>query len=234
MRTAAIHTPAALASLAGLLALSTAPASAAPPVFWEPVPYLSMADIPAGFYAGNVPGFLDTLEDGALDGQLSANKGSVIGPGQFDGLRDSVDADDGSIDGSGVGGHSFFFNGGAQGITFTFTGTQLPTAFGLVWTDGFGDVTFSAVDGNGVSLGSITRGGFADPAVSGATAEDRFFGLQYDGGIRSVSIVNSGGGGIEIDHLQYGGTAPVPEPASWALMLGGAALLRLRSLRRPA
>ena len=201
-------------------------------VFWEPTPYLSSADIPMGFYAGNLPGFLDTLEDGTLDGQLSTSSGAVIGPGQFDGARDSVDADDGSIDGSGIAGRSFFQNPGFVGVTITFNGSQLPTSFGLVWTDGFGDVTFSAVGGNGVSLGAITRSGFADGTVLGTTVDDRFFGVQSDGGIRSISISHTAGG-LEIDHIQYGSMPAVPEPASAWLMLAGIGLLALRRLRRP-
>lgn len=222
-----------LAAAGALLAATAAPVQAQTAVFWEPTPYLSAADIPAGFYQGNSPAFLDTLEDGALDGGLSANAGNVIGPGQFDGLRDSVDADDGAIDGSGLTGRSFFSGNGAAGFTFTFSGPVLPTAFALVLTDMAGaNATFSAFDANGASLGSITRSGFADGNFAGGTAEDRFFGLQYAGGIQSIHIQQNGGGGIEVDHLQYGSmAAAVPEPATWLSLAAGLGLLALRRVR---
>lgn len=223
----------AASAIALLTALATTlPAQAAAPVFWEPTPYLSSADIPLGFYASGSPDFLDTLEDGALNGQLTTDIGVVIGPGQFDGVRDSVDTDDGVIDGQGTAGRSYFVNPGFLGVTFTFTGTQLPTAFGLVWTDGFGDVSFSATAGNGASLGSIVRNGFNDPFVSGGTAEDRFFGVQFDGGIRSITISGQSGG-LELDHIQYGVMPGVPEPSSWLLLLAGIATLWRWSRRQP-
>lgn len=60
----------------------------------------------------------------------------------------SVDADDGAIDGSGAAGRSFGPNEGVDttigslaSITFTFDESELgflPTAVGLVLTDGFG------------------------------------------------------------------------------------------------
>lgn len=199
--------------------------------FWEPTPYLSSADIPAGFYATGGPTFLDTLEDGTLGGMLTANAGSVIGPGQFDGIRDSVDADDGAIDGLGGGGTSFFTGDGTTGLTFTFNGSVLPTAFALVWTDGANNVVFRATDGDGNLLGTITRNGFADGGSAGGTAEDRFFGVQSEAGIRSITISNVGAG-IEVDHIQYGFMPAVPEPGSAALLGSGGLLLGWLAARR--
>ena len=117
-------------------AAASAATAATGPVFWEPSAYLSAADIPAGFYAGDAPSFLDTLEDGTLDGGLSASAGSVIGPGQFDGVRDSVDADDGVIDGSGTAGRSFFSGTGSTGITFTFLGLKVNDRARVQMADG--------------------------------------------------------------------------------------------------
>lgn len=229
--------------LAAALVTSGVPAlaaTAATPVFVNPnTAYLSSADIPAGFYARGTPTLLDTLEDGALDASLSGSGGSVLSAA-FAGIRDSVDADDSAIDGNcgpqTPGRCVSWFNGnGAQGATFTFAGSgPLPTAFGLVWTDGGGGtaVTFSAIGADGQSLGSITAGGFADGSNGGTTAEDRFFGVQFEGGIRAITISNSSGG-IEVDHIQYGQMTAVPEPGSWALMAGGLGLLawRRRALR---
>lgn len=213
---------------AAALATGGAPATAATAVFVHPTtPYLSSADIPAGFYFGAAPALLDTLEDRSLDASLTGTHGALLDVG-FGGARDSVDADDGLIDGNcgpqTAGRCVSWFNGnGAQGVTFTFVGSgALPTAFGLVWTDGGGTITFSAIGAEGQSLGSVSASGFADNSFGGTTGEDRFFGVQFAGGIRSITITNSSGG-IEVDHLQYGAMAPVPEPGSWALMAAGLA-----------
>lgn len=219
-----------VARVCGLLSLAALPAAqAATAVFTGPTPYTSSANIPTDFYAGNTPTFLETFEDGNLGGSVTANHGAVYGPASN---ADSVDADDGSINGSGTAGHSWFYSSGSVGVTFTFNTASLPTAAGIVWTDGTGTVTFSAFDGNGVLLGTLTGSGFADGSFNGTTAEDRFFGVQYSGGIGSIKISNSSGG-IEVDHLQYG-ALPVPEPETYALLLAGLGMVALARRRRAA
>src|SRR6185312_15032118 len=62
--------------------------------------------------------FLETFESGSLTTPgVTPSTGSVVPPG---GITDSVDGDDGAIDGSGTAGHSFFSADGPTGITFTF------------------------------------------------------------------------------------------------------------------
>jgi hypothetical protein len=174
--------------------------------FLGPTPYLSRADSPflADINAGLV--HLDDFECGFLNVPgVTPSDGLVIPPG-FEGLIDSVDADDGAIDGSGLGGHSLFTGSGATGITFTFNQTTLgafPTRVGIVWTDGGGDATFEAFDALGASLGTIGPVAIGDGSNSGTTAEDRFFGVTFAGGISAIKISNNGGG-LEVDHLQYG------------------------------
>lgn len=230
-----------LSLLGAALVAAVAPTHAATAtptaVFFGPTAYLSAADIPAGFYASGGSTLLDTLEDGSLDASLLGSGGGSVLSAGFGGARDSVDADDGVVDGScgpqTSGRCVSWFNGnGAAGATFTFVGTgPLPTAFGLVWTDGAGTITFSAQGADGQSLGSFSASGFADGSFGATTGEDRFFGVQFAGGISSISISNSGGG-LEVDHLQYGQmAAAVPEPGTWALMLGGAGLLAWRRRR---
>lgn len=223
--------------VATALAAAAGASLAATPVFFGPSAYLSAADIPAGFYAGGAPSLLETLEDRSLDASLQVIGGGLLDAG-FAGARDAVDADDGVIDGTcgpqTTGRCVSVFNGdGGSGVTVRFVGVgPLPTAFGLVWTDGAGTITFSATGAQGQSLGSITANGFQDLSFGATTGEDRFFGLQFAGGIQSLHIRNPGGG-IEIDHLQYGQmAAAVPEPATWALALAGGLLLCGRACRR--
>jgi hypothetical protein len=211
----------------GLVA-SAFSASAALAGLVGPTAYTSFVDSPfngVDFSAGYF--HLENFEDLALNvpgvGQIG---GSAIGPG---GLTDSVDEDDGAIDGSGTNGHSFFGSGPA-GITFQFDDStlgSLPTHAGIVWTDGEGTISFEAFDQNGASLGTI--GPFSDPGVvpdasfSGGTAEDRFFGATNDSGISKIFISNTSGG-IEVDHLQFGngvgGPPPPPPPNGIPLPAG--------------
>jgi hypothetical protein len=165
-----------------------------------PTPYLSQGDSP---FVANGMFQLDDFEDNALNTPgVTPSAGSVIAPGS---ITDSVDADDGATDGSGTGGHSFFSGNGAAGIRFDFDAGALgalPTAAGIVWTDGEGSYSFEAFNAMGASLGTL--GPFpAAGSVDGDTAEDRFFGVYEAGGISAILISNTLGG-IEVDHLQYG------------------------------
>ncbi|MCK6485084.1 MAG: PKD domain-containing protein [Phycisphaerae bacterium] len=166
-----------------------------------PLPYLCETDSP--FPLGTTGFFLETFEDGLLNTPgVSASGGGPTGPG---GLTDSVDCDDGVIDGSGTNGRDFFFGAGSVGVTFTFNAQALggfPTHAGIVWTDGSGTITFEAFDAQGASLGTLS-GNHADGSFTGGTAEDRFYGVIHAGGISAIHIRNTSGG-IEVDHLQYG------------------------------
>lgn len=203
--------------VAGLLIVAGYPAMArgqGSPTFLGPTPYLSQADSPFDF---NMDGFvnaadmifLETFEDGSLNTPgVTASTGSIIGWAQFTSLVDSVDADDGLINGTGVtstAGRSLFSSGGATGITFTFNAAilgELPTHAGIVWTDGSGTITFDAFDADGVLLGTVSAN-HADGSNFSTTGEDRFYGVVYSGGIWKIRIRNTLGG-IEVDHLQYG------------------------------
>ena len=186
------------------------------PVFYQPTPYLSEADTPAGFVPEPdcpdcVVG-LETFEDGTLDFGLELSTGQIIDPGfrtGIDRLTDSVDSDDGVIDGTGQtneGGYSYFTF--TDSITVTLP--SLMQSAGLVWTDGdpnLTNVVFEAFDENGDSLGTVDAGPIADGSIMGTTPEDRFFGVTYgDGvttGVTSIRITNVGAPGIEIDHIQF-------------------------------
>jgi hypothetical protein len=186
-----------------VLVVSVPVASHAGGPYVGPIEYLSAADNP---FPLATPGLcLETFEDGALTPGGVTGNGSFVGPG---GITDSVDADDGSIDGSGNGGHTYF-GGGVPGITFTFDPQRtggLPTQAGMAWTDGGGTISFEALDQNGASLGIYGPFDHADGGVSGETAEDRFYGVTNAGGISAITLTNTSGG-IEVDHLTLNNTA---------------------------
>jgi hypothetical protein len=214
-----------------------------------PVPYLSFADSP--FNGGSFSWFyLEDFEDGLLNTPgVSVSPSTVaIAVGGF---TDSVDGDDGVIDGSGSNGHSLWSNFSTSLIAFDFSAAVLgdfPTHVGLVWTDvgnvtvgsyGFAGVTFEAFDENGASLGISAPVVLGDGAISGQTAEDRFFGAINDGGISRIEMRSLDTNDWEVDHLQYGLASqrtleaePVPEPATFGLLLTGLGfVVRKRQIR---
>ena len=217
--------PVALAAiLAGLCGTASAALTQ-----YGPTPYLSFNDSP--FKGGSFSYFyLETFEDHLLNTPgVTASAGGVTSVVFGPPIHDSVDADDGVIDGSGLGGDSFFTGNGAAGVKFTFSAAvlgALPTNAGLVWTDGGGgtSVTFSVFGALGELLYTTTQSGFADNSNSGETAEDRFFGATSSAGISAIFMSNASGG-MEVDHLQYGlagsVTPSVPEPQTYALLLAG-------------
>ncbi|MBL8178979.1 MAG: PEP-CTERM sorting domain-containing protein [Bryobacterales bacterium] len=192
---------------------------------YGPTPYLRASDSP---FAGGVFSYfhLEDFEDGALNTPgLSANAGIVLAPGVN---TDSVDEDDGAVDGFGQNGHSWFSNASTTSFTFTFNAAvlgNLPTHAGLVWTDvgatlngifGLGLVSFEAFDENGASLGGYGPGFHGDGSVAGGASEDRFFGFYNASGISRITIsVDSAD--WEVDNIQYGFADPVPEPSTIAL-----------------
>lgn len=180
-----------------------------------PSPYLSVADSP--FASLTLRYFhLETFEDGALNTPgVTASAGSVLGPGTS---TDSVDADDGSIDGSGNAGHSWY--PGAVTVAFDFRAGDLgvlPTHVGIVWTDvgntteglGSGPVIVEAFDADQNRLAAIGPVVLGDGQVTGGTDEDRFFGVVAAAGIaRLVVRMPTTLNDWEIDHLQYGAFCP--------------------------
>jgi PEP-CTERM motif len=209
--------------------------------FYGPSPYLQASDSPFASVNFGVSGgyfYNETFEDHLLNTPgLSANTGGVTSVAFGAGSHDSVDADDGHIDGSGLAGDSFFSFSGSTGIRFSFSAAalgHLPNYAGLVWTDGSGTIVAEGFDSLGNSLGTIT-GNHADGSSNGETAEDRFYGFFNGSGISSIFISN-GSGGIEVDHVQYGFgadvTGGVPEPSTWAMMILGFAGVGFMAYRR--
>ena len=59
-----------------------------------------------------------------------------------------------------------------------------------------------------------------------------FFNFVVAGGYDEVRLIENGGGGFELDNITVGTTAAVPEPASWALMIGGFTMVGAAMRRR--
>ncbi|TKJ34979.1 MAG: hypothetical protein CEE38_16085 [Planctomycetes bacterium B3_Pla] len=174
--------------------------------FYGPTAYLKTSDSPFdGLSFGDF--YLEDFEDESLNTPgLSVNAGVLTSDSPYPDLIDSVDEDDGAVDGSGSDGESWFRSSGSAGLTFTFDAAvlgSLPTHAGIVWTDGGGTTTFEAFDESGASLGTIGPFLIADTLHTGETDEDRFFGVSDPAGIWKIHISNSSGG-IEVDHIQYG------------------------------
>lgn len=206
-------------------ALFTGTASA--DLFMQETPYLSGVDSP---FAGHAGWQVEDFEDGFLNiPGLSASAGRVRGPGDN---RDSVDGDDGFIDGWGTSGSSYIVNSTEARVDFSFDIGELgdlPTEAGLVFTDGIpgGTFIFKAwdADNNLIGIMELTLG---DDARDGGTAEDRFIGVTSDLGISRIRL-RSMEGGFELDHVQFGYGA-IPAPGALALL--GMAGLASRRRRR--
>ncbi len=225
--------------IAGIVAVATCASSVlvsqaqAGAVFHSPTSYKSFTNSPWASENNDVT--VEDFEDGELNAPgLSADAGIVRAPSLY---TDSVDLDDGLLDGFGQDGFSYLSTDGAAGITFTFDGTvdrgalEFPTIAGLVWTDGnwASMVTFEAWDAQGDSLGLVQYVIGDENDGTGQTDEDRFLGVEFDGGISAIRI-STEFGGIEVDHVQFG-TQPVPAPAALSL-LGVAGLVCRRRRRR--
>jgi hypothetical protein len=182
------------------------------PVYFGPTPYLSSDDIPEGFYDLGGPEVLADFEDGLPHPVMSGCIGGPFGPSP---TTDSVDADDGDIDGLGIDGISW--NVPSTGLLAIYFSPPLPTAAGIVWTDGTGGVSFEAWDPNHDSLGIFGPFDLDDGFNNGGTAEDRFFGVQNLDGILRIDLIGPPTEVMEADHVQYGNAGSVvavPDRAS--------------------
>lgn len=228
--------------LAGAMLVGVLPLASYAATSFGPTPYLQAGDTPADFYCHQCPDplHIEDFEDNALDAFLTIDNGSILPPNSMSGaslpVTDSVDGDDGSIDGNGNAGHSWFT--GADGavdrmLVISFGSTV--TSAGLVFTDGddnSSSIKLEAFDINGLSLGLIDAGDLADSTYTGETAEDRFLGFHDLTGIASLKLTMDAGTGIEIDHVQWQNCQCVPEPAALGMMgFAGMGLLVLRRRR---
>jgi hypothetical protein len=220
------HCPALTRSL--VIFLAQVAVSLGEVTFLPPTPYLSVADSPFDLSGIGTTFFLEDFEDGVFDlpPGVTPYAGIINPPGPF---TDSVDADDGALDGSGTAGHTL------TPILMTITPTGpptwithfgliydattlgfVPTSFGFVWTDGLPSsrIAILVIEENNVQT-YIQFPALMDANYTGETLEDRFIGLTSDVGLRRVFIANGYTGDnfqqtFEMDHFQFG--IQVPEP----------------------
>ena len=181
--------------------------------------YASGGDSPFNGIAFNYF-YLENFEDGALDTVgVSTVGGRPLGPS---GATDSVDLDDGVLDGFGRQGWSYW-SSNVTDVTFSFDASalgRLPSHVGLVMTHSVGPTTIDFIDAQGQSIITFDALEFSQ-TVNGSTANDRFVGAFYLGGISGLRV---SAGAFELDHLQYGVVA-VPEPSTYAMFACGLGVL---------
>ncbi len=196
-------------------------------------PYISSGDSPFDLFGPDSDFLLEDFEKGLDALGLLGFGGEIRGPSAW---TDSVDADDGIIDGFGLDGHDYwaFFGKGGPVARFEFDPKALgglPRSVGLVWTDGnFDAITlFQAFGPDGESLG-ITTHVLGDDGHQGGTAEDRFLGVTFENGISAIEL-SATLGRIEIDHVQYASIIPLPAPLALGLAgLAGVVVVRRKRL----
>lgn len=198
-------------------------------------PYLWSFDSPFDLNGPDSDFLLENFEDGFLNTTgLIGFGGEVRDPSNF---TDSVDIDDGVIDGFGQEGHSYWAFADAENgprARFEFDLKALgnfPTAVGLVWTDGniIATTIFEAFGPDGKSLGVMEFFALGDGNGQGGTDEDRFMGVTFAGGISAIEI-RADLGRIELDHVQYGEFIPAPGILG-LLGIGGLFIHRSRKRR---
>lgn len=213
----------------------------------EPTPYLRIEDSPFDLSGLGSTMFLDDFEDGTLDGPIISPDTRIRGPGP---LTDSVDADDGIVDGQGNGGHSLETTRYIVHPTFPWTYRTFvdiiftdidhrPNAFGFVWTDAFyqSSVELQLVGTNGTNIGICSYGSLMDGANTGETAEDVFIGVIADQPIGHITVFGESVGfqpeseRVELDHIQFGQQV-IPEPSAFTIVMTLMYLWTIHLVRR--
>jgi hypothetical protein len=224
--------------LAVLTASSTATGQT---LVFSDTPYLSFADSPfSQIDSVQLEDFEDGLFNLAGVSAVSNTPGTELGVtgGGSSEFVDSVDGDDGVIDGRGRDGFNFAEASNLStdnlGYTFNFDSSVigiLPTHAGIVWVDGSREAPTQVefFGAGGISLGVIGPFHISDDSFVDAVDEDRFFGAIHLGGIESFTIRSPGGiNNLTVDHVQF---AAVPEPSSALAVLAFGSIYALRRRR---
>ncbi len=213
--------------------------------FLGPTPYRSAADSPFNLSGLGTTFFLEDFEDDVLTPGLESGFSGSIFPIQ----GNSVDGDDGVIDGLDTGGYSvhafppdacigsnctvytqWIFNDTAFG--------KYPTAVGFVLTANSGSegrIYVLGLGENGFATETFEFEGIVSRAFD--TSDDWFIGITSPFGIYSVSfqqlrrpIPGATSFNPSFDHLQYGKF--IPEPSGICLLTFFGPLVAHRSCRR--
>lgn len=204
--------PLLLILVTGLVLASGTPCEAQSQTLYGGTPYTTRRDNPLDPLPPAAQA--ETFEDGSFDlAGVALSPSTILGPGP---LTDSVDGDDGQLDGSGNGGWSLAVASGSAGLTVTFDAHilgGLPTTFGVVWTDGApgSEIFLELFDEHGALYASVSSTPNGDDSFDGGTAEDRFLGVQGDLPLGAVRIRTAPVGDdaqMEVDHLQFGDVTP--------------------------
>lgn len=210
-----MSTRSALSSLVAVASFASLAAASGVLVTVPPNSYRSVADSALfGVMSLDDEFRCETFEDGLVNTLgLSVGGGSIVAPSP---TTDSVDSDDGSLDGSGTGGRCYRVAAGGT-ATISFASGPLggfPERCGFAWTDGGqgSTLTLTITTGTGAIV-TRTAGPLGDGADDGATAEDRLVAISHSDGIQSIAVVATGGG-FEFDHVQYEDPA-VADASQW-------------------
>jgi hypothetical protein len=221
--------------------------------FLGPTPYRSAADSPFNLSGLGSTFFLEDFEDTVPQPGI-ANDPTFPDEPIVEFVRvngNSVDADDGAIDNSGLDAYSAraiesgdFGSSHIHIVRFYFDTAvlgYLPTAVGLVITDGGGPRSrFTAYDSDGTSAFINTD----DLIFSSLTSsDDRFLGVTNPNGIAQITYSkvmldfdpSTHGPDPRVDHLQYGLVVPEPSVAIsisiaviWLVVTGAARSQRMQ------
>lgn len=115
-------------------------------------------------------------------------------------------------------------------LDISFSAPQSAVGFYVAGSYGDYNVNVSAFDGGTLLFNSTVSAG-------GVFTSFKFFGLDNVGSISHIRIdATNGGGFVSVADVAAGSTSPAPEPASWAMMLGGFGLVggAMRARRRSA
>ena len=193
----------------------------------------------ASFTNWIVNGTVDVVRNGDFGIQCFGNTGSCV---DLDGSQDTA--------GKLVSNTSFSFNAGdLVGISFMASGSQRGSASDLLqfMLNFSGSTTFSSYAGN--FGGALTSGGtlavgtgyVGQNSLAGTSAwapwTFQFIAANSGSFILSIGTTSADNVGPLIDDVSVGVSSVnnvVPEPSTWALMLGGLGVLGLAARRRRA